>query len=232
MKLVYSVFIFNLLTNIMTGQLGKMHSEEDLKKFKEQVDQTIALGRDAIIATASKAVSDDPKSLIKDENLHVSVYYNEMRVKVIFMERSPIIYLSYLSDSEFYLKIGVFVYLDKVTGLEASSIPDEYSTGFSLNRYIYRATKEKEIAIDKVLALNNTNDDMYHINKNSINTIIRERESFYAIQIGHSYPITYKLDKKSGKIYDYKDPYADFYPSPASPPYMIPYGGEWVEMKE
>ncbi|MHA7057168.1 hypothetical protein ACWGOQ_0008120 [Aquimarina sp. M1] len=211
-----------------------MYTEQQLKEFKERVNQTKKLGRAAIINIAAKTISDDPKSLIRDDNVLVSVWYNNAEVKVEFKERSPIKYLTY--GAEVYCNVVVRVSLDRVSGSGGSLISNsENNTSESVfsTSYLYRTTKETQKAIDRVLKLNNSNDPKYHINTSStINTIIREQKDHYAIQIYDVHSITYKINKKSGKIHDYKNPYKNFYPTPAVlPQYPKPFG-PWIEIKE
>ncbi|PKV51169.1 hypothetical protein ATE84_3241 [Aquimarina sp. MAR_2010_214] len=231
-KYIVTIIIIILFANIMTGQIR--FTEEELRIFKERVTETRALGRAGIIAKAAKAASDDPESLIHDKNVLISVWYNDIEVKVEFIEHSPVRYIPY--DSKCVTNMEVYVSTDGVSGSSSSDVYESegYVSDFSKPIYLYRSTKEKELMIDKVLKLNNTTDDVPNIDKSIYtNIIIREQKDHYAIQIGSSYPITYKIKKKSGELYDYEDPYRDLYPTPDieydAPP---PIGGEWIEMKE
>jgi len=232
MKNVHVLLISILFVNFLNSQ--SMHTEEELIEFKERVGQTRKLGRAAIINTASKRAMDDPESLVYDQNILVSVWYNNAEVKVEFKERSPIKYLSY--GAEVYFKMAIKVSVNEVSGYGGTII---HNTENNKSRspissiYLYRTTKETQTAIDHVLKLNNTNAPKYHIDRSSqINTIIKEQKKYYEMQIGGRYAITYKIDKKTGCIYDYKDPYKNFYPNPSSSPNFPTLFGSWIEIEE
>ncbi|WP_159092295.1 hypothetical protein [Aquimarina sp. Aq107] len=231
-KSLWVLFLNILFINLLNSQ--NMHTEEELKIFKEKVNQTIELGRATIVDIAANGISNDTESLINDENVLISVWYNNAEVKVEFRERSPIKYLAY--GEEFYFQVVAKVSIDRVSGSGGSVVRNSENetsrSGFS-STYLYRSTNNTKAAIDHVLELNNTNNPKYHIRTSSqIYTIIREQKNYYDMQIYDRYSITYKIDKKSGKIYDYKNPYKNFYPTPASAPsFPMPFG-PWIEIKE
>lgn len=232
MKIKYIIIITILTIKVMMSQNG--FTLDELRGFKEQVIETKKLGKDSIIAMAAKVASDGTKPLFQDKNVFISVWYNSIQVKVEFIEHSPIRYIPY--NSNCVTKMEVYVSANGVSGTSGSGMfeSDGYVNDISKPTYLYRTTKQKEAIIDKVIVLNNANDNVSNIDK-SINNgiIIREQKNHYAIQIGLSYPINYKIEKQSGRVYDYEDLYRDFYPTPVSmgitPPQI---GGEWIEMKE
>ncbi|SEK35378.1 hypothetical protein SAMN04487910_0325 [Aquimarina amphilecti] len=232
MKNLWILLLNILFINLLNSQ--SMHTEEELKIFKEKVNQTIELGRTSIIDIAAKTISINSESLFNDEKVLISVWYNNAEVKVEFRERSPIKYLT--PGAEVYFKVTVKVSVDRVSGSGGSVVRNSENKtsrpGFSPT-YLYRSTNNTKAAIDHVLELNNTNDPKYHIDESSqIYTIIREQKGYYDIQIYDRYSITYKIDKKSGKIFDYENPYENFYPTPASAPHFPMPFGPWVEMKK
>lgn len=232
MKIYYILSTLILCVHFMTSQT--IYTQEELQEFKEQVANTKKLGRSTIILIAAKAISKDPESLIKDKDVFISVWHNDIQVKVQFIENSPIKYLPFSSE-KVYSKMNVYVSVDTVSSINGSVISNkkERTSDFFKRKYLYRNTKEIENKIDTILQLNNSND-AYVINKSTHHgIIIREQESYYDMQIGLSYPITYKLDKQSGNIFDYEDPYKDFFPTPLQPELISPQiGGEWIEIKE
>ncbi len=209
-----------------------MYNKEELEKNKLEVGKIKKMGRSAIIKLASKIASDNPKSLLNNEDVIVSVWYNDIEVKVMFVDRSPMRYLSY--GSRYYYEMEVSVYLDDKRSLTGRIIdnPDKKDNFYHGETYLYRSTEEKKKYIDYVIKLNNSNKNSFPIDESPV-VVIREKEKYYDIQIGMNYPITYKIDKESGKIYDFEDLYRDFYPTPiANPVKPIHPGGEWKEMKE
>ncbi|MBW1296090.1 hypothetical protein [Aquimarina litoralis] len=212
-----------------------MHTKEQLKEFKEIVTQTRKLGRDQIIRTALKDASKDPASLLDNEKVSISVWYNDMDVKVEVQQYYPIRYLE--MNSKYYMNKTIYVSLDKVSGSNGRIIYNEKNKQISDafgKTFLYQNTEDKVKIIANVLELNNSNDAKYYIDPLTQRRItIRERYDFYEIQIGDSYAVTYKLDKLSGKIYDYKDPYKNLLPNPATGPFgPSPIGGPWIEIKE
>ncbi len=212
-----------------------MHNEQELEELREVVNQTIKLGKRVIVNVALKDVSIHPESIINDDKITISVWYNDIQVKVEFNERSPIRYFPI--GSQYFLKKTVYVSLDKVSGSGGEVMYNNENEGLAIGfnkAYLYQTTEQKQKTIDLIFELNNRNDPKYHKDQAIQQYInIREREAYYEMQIGDEFPSTYKISKKSGEIYDYKDPYRNFYPSPDSAPIgPPPVGGPWIELKE
>lgn len=210
-----------------------MYTEKELEVFKEQVNKTKSLGRERIIYLAAKSISDDFKALIKDDKIFKSVFYNNISLKVDVKLYYPIIYLPY--NKEYFYESTINMVDGRAMGSGGSTISNITNKNskdlFKTKFYIH--TKEKELKIKEVLKLNNANEKYFLDIKKRQGIIIKEQNKYYIIQLGHSYPITYKIDKITGEIYDYSDPYAKFYPSPAEPPFRKPdVEGKWIEMKE
>ncbi len=226
------VFIIILFTNTMRSQMR--HSKEDLERLRQEADSVKNLGRQAIIDLAAKAICDDPEMLYKDENVNIRVWYNDLEVKVEFRESSTIRYLPYAH--KYLYEKSVRVGVDKVSDAGRCLVSNLENDSLGTKAPFYRNTSDKKAIIDKVRKPNNANKDVPPIPENPAPwgwIIIRDRKDHYAIQLGKTYSTTYKIDKKSGKVYDFKDPYRGFYPTPyGGPTYPPPLGGEWIEMKD
>lgn len=211
-----------------------MHTENDLKTYKEQVIKTKALGRDSIIKLATQSVNDNSEVIINDDKILKSVWYNKISVKVEFKIFYPIVYLPY--NTEYFYETTVNVIGSKVIGKGGTTISNISNKNLEdfFNTKLYYHTKEKESKVKAVIKLNNTNDEKYYLDKEKLQrVIIKEQKEYYILQLGYSYPITYKIDKITGKIYDYEDPYSGLYITPAQPPIREnPVEGKWIEMKE
>ncbi len=225
-----SLVIVTLFAKSMMCQV--MYTKEELKQFQKEVKEIKKMGRAAIIRMAVNEVSGDPESLLNDENVHISVWYNDVEVKVEFIDNSPIRYLPY--NSKYYYRVEVGVYLSErrsLTGRIIDNLAQE-DNPYDKDVYLYRTTKEKQKLVDHVIKLNNSNKKAFPIENASV-VLVREQEKYYDIQIRMDYPIIYKINKTSGKIYDYEDIYQDFYPTPLPDPIGPPHpGGAWKEMKE
>ncbi|MEW7281184.1 hypothetical protein ABW636_21525 [Aquimarina sp. 2201CG1-2-11] len=225
-----SLVMVTLFAKSMMCQV--MYTKEELKQFRKEVKEIKKRGRAAIIRMAVNEVSGDPESLLNDENVHISVWYNDVEVKVEFIDNSPIKYLPY--NSRYYYRAKVGVYLDErksLTGRIIDNLAQE-DNPYDGDVYLYRTTKEKRKLVDHVIQLNNTNENAFPIDQAEV-VLVREKEDYYDIQVGMDYPITYKIDKVSEKIYDYEDLYKDFYPTPMAEPIDLPEpGGKWKEWRE
>ena len=210
-----------------------MHTKDQLKVFEAQVEKTKSLGRDKIIEIAARSVSGAPEVLIKEDKIVSTVWYNKINVKVNFNILYPIKYIAldkeYLNNTSVYITIGS---VSSKGGSLISNIENKNVKSIGTAK-LYISSKVKELKIKEVIALNNTNAKKYYLdNKTQQRITIKEKKAYYDMQLGDSYSITYKIDKTSGEIYDYKDLYDRFYPTPVIMPNLIdPIAGEWIEMK-
>lgn len=229
-----TAFLINSLdrTEVIGSMMNQiMYTNEKLKQYQKEVEVIKKMGKAAIVEKAVKEVSEDPRFLLSDENVATSIWYNNIKVLVVFEDISSIRYLPY--DSKYYCKMEVIVSPKEMSFVREDFIDNlpEENIFYKNEVCLYRTTKENNKLIDKVIQLNNSNKDAIFIGTHNA-VLIREREKHYAIQVGKDYPITYEIDKVSGKIYDYEDLYKDFYPTPVPEPIDLKSSeGEWKEMK-
>lgn len=233
MRGLFLLLIGNLFIHSLHCQ--HMHTEEELQEFKRIVNYTRSLGKEKIINIALQDITDDPESILKNDKVSISVWYNNLRVKVDVQEHSPVRYFSV--NTKNYLEKTIYVSVDRISGSSGSIVYNkkkEQSADHFSKVFLYQHTEDKKRMVSKVFELNNSNDSQHYIDPSTQRHItIREHTDHYEIQIGDQYAIIYKLDKESGRIYDYEDPYKNFYPTPVSAPFKPePMGGSWIEIKE
>ncbi len=233
MRGLFLLVISNLFIHSLHCQ--HMHTEEELQEFKKIVSQTRQLGREKIVYIALTDITDDPESVLKNDKVTISVWYNDLTVKVDIQEHSPIRYFP--MNTKYHLEKTIYVSMDHVSGSSGSIVYNqkkEQSVDHFSKVFLYQHTEAKKKMVSKVFQLNNRNDPQYYLDSETQRHItIREHKDHYRIQIGDQYAITYNIDKESGKIYDYDDPYKNFYPTPTAAPFKPkPLGGSWIEIKE
>lgn len=212
-----------------------MHTEEDQLTFEAQVDKTKSIGRRRIIEIAAKSISDQPEALMNDNNVIITVVFNKVSLRVDFRLVYPIKYIPY--GAEYYEEASVSLVDNRVSGKSGLLLSNKNKeTRDSRCKYLYVASEEKELKIKEILRLNNLNDEKYFIDHDTRLVTIKEKESYYDMQIGDSpCPLIYKIDKVSGKIYDdvqINKVEDEFYPSPSFINDIDPDPDPWIEMKE